>query len=178
LGIADDLSQSSPARAANLLGALSLAVWAEVRHAAECEGKLAGSEPAALVTLSQHPGQSVEALHRTLGITHSGAVRVADRLQSAGLLSRSPAGPGRTLALEPTAGGREAASAILARRERALERILAVLSPSECAALVAVAERLLAGLTEDRQSAARLCRLCDEGVCMHRATCPVDRAIR
>lgn len=166
----------SYSRAANLLGALALAVSDEIREAAHQADGLATSEPAALVTLAHYPGQSVGALARTLSLTHSGAVRLADRLVAAGLARRVNTGPGRTLALLLTESGQLAASRVLARRQAAVERLLDGLRPEEVAALERLAGRLLTGLTTDRASAYRLCRLCDEPLCARRSRCPVDQA--
>lgn len=61
-----------------MLGALALAVFEATREAVQHQADgLARSEPDALVTLAHYPGQSVGGLARTLGLTHSGAVRVA-----------------------------------------------------------------------------------------------------
>ena len=65
-----------------------------------------------------------------------------------------------------------------AAREAALEDALAVLAPGERRALGALHEKLLAGLTSDRASARRMCRLCDIEACgHHRGTCPVTRPL-
>src|SRR6266852_640934 len=152
----------SYSKAANLLGALALAVCDRLREATEhLDDGLAASEPAALVTLAHYPGQSILTLGRTLGLTHSGAVRVADRLEASGLVVRAPSGRGRTLALSLTQRGRSAARMVLARRQAAVEQLAA---------------RLLAGITTDRGSAHRICRLCDEPLCVGEAGCPVDQA--
>ena len=140
-------------RTANLLGALSLAL---------CERVGDASEPAALVTLLHHPGGSVDDLARALGLTHSGAVRLVDRLAASGLVRRTSGERGRTLALRLTAAGEGKARDVLARRQQALEPLLAELDPSECTALSALCDRLLRALTTDRSSARHICRLCDE----------------
>lgn len=170
------MTESYP-RAANLLGALALAVSDRLREAAE-DGQdgLGAPEPAALVTLAHYPGQSVLSLARTLGLTHSGAVRLADRMQAAGLVRRDGSGRGRTLALGLTGRGQRAASRVLARRQAAAEQLVALLDPRDAAALEQLAGRLLAGITTDRASARRLCRLCDEPLCASAAGCPVDGA--
>src|SRR5229473_2409190 len=130
----------SYSRAANLLGALALAVCDRLREATEhLDDGLAASEPAALVTLAHYPGQSILTLGRTLGLTHSGAVRLAGRLE-------------------------------------AVEQLAGMLDPGEVAALERLAARLLAGITTDRGSAHRICRLCDEPLCVGEAGCPVDQA--
>jgi MarR family transcriptional regulator, negative regulator of the multidrug operon emrRAB len=160
-----------------LLGALSLAVCEEIRQATQHQAdELTRSEPDALVTLAHYPGQSVGGLARTLGLTHSGAVRLADRLQSAGLAGRTSTGPGRTLALQLTESGQAAARQVLARRQAALEQLVRRLEPGEAAALDRLTGRLLAGITMDRASARRLCRLCDEPLCAAEPGCPVDHA--
>ncbi len=167
----------SYSRAANLLGGLALAVSDRVREATERQvDGLAGAEPAALVTLAHYPGQSVTALGRTLGLTHSGAVRVADRLEADGLVRRSSRGPGRTLALSLTESGRHAAEQVLARRQAAIEELVRGLEAAEVAHLERLAGRLLAAVTSDRASARRLCRLCDEPLCAAEPGCPVDQA--
>ncbi len=84
----------SYSRPANLLGALALAVSDRIREVTEQQADaLARSEPAALVSLVHYPGQPVGVLDQTLGLTHSGAVRLSDRLEAAGLVRRTSAGP-------------------------------------------------------------------------------------
>jgi DNA-binding MarR family transcriptional regulator len=171
------MSESSYGRTANLLGALAVAVWGRLREATEySRGGLVASEPAALVALAHHPDQSIETLRQTLDLTHSGAVRLVDRIESAGLARRIPSGHGRTLALRLTPSGRRAAAAVLARRQSTIEGLIEPLDPDDRAALARIAECLLAGLTSDRRSAHRICRLCDESLCVRGAECPVDRA--
>jgi DNA-binding MarR family transcriptional regulator len=160
-----------------LLGALALAVCERIREATQEQADgLARSEPDALVTLAHYPGRSVGDLAQTLGLTHSGAVRLADRLETAGLIGRTSPGPGRTLALRLTESGRVAALRVLARRQAAVEQLVRRLEPGEAAALDHVAGRLLAAMTTDRASAHRLCRLCDEPLCAAGPGCPVDHA--
>jgi MarR family transcriptional regulator, negative regulator of the multidrug operon emrRAB len=170
------MTESYP-KAANLLGALALAVSDGIRDVTQQRADgLGRSEPEALVTLAHYPGQSVGALARTLQLTHSGAVRLADRLVAAGLARRLSEGPGRTLALHLTESGQQAASRVLTRRQAAVERLVSELEPDEVAALERLAGRLLAALTTGRASARRLCRLCDEPLCEREAGCPVDQA--
>lgn len=168
----------SYSKAANLLGALALAVADRLRQAAGApEDGLAGPEPAALVTLAHYPGQSVGDLAQTLGLTHSGAVRLADRMEAAGLVRRTASGQGRTLALRLTEPGQQAAMRVLDRRQAAVEDMVGSLGARDVAALERLAGELLAGITTGRASALRLCRLCDEPLCMAGNGCPVDQAI-
>src|SRR5260370_19059845 len=126
----------SYSRAANLLGALALAVADRLRDATERrDDGLAASEPAALVTVAHYPGQSIVGLGATLGLTHSGAVRLADRMEAAGLVRRTASGQGRTVALHLTEPGSLAARQVLARRQAAVGQLVGVLDPGEGAAL-------------------------------------------
>jgi DNA-binding MarR family transcriptional regulator len=165
------------ARQANLLGTLSLAVTGRVEGAVAPTSPHGPSAPAALVALAGYlGGEPIDALARVLGLTHSGAVRLVDRLAGAGLVERRRGGDGRSVAVTLTPAGRRAAAEIRAARERALAEALSVLGAEERRALTALHEKLLAGLTEDRASARRLCRLCDAEACGHeRGTCPVTR---
>jgi DNA-binding MarR family transcriptional regulator len=166
------------ARDANLLGTLSLAVAGRIETATE--SPLGPSAPAALSALDGFlGGEPIDALRQTLGLTHSGAVRLVDRLAQAGLAERRPGPDARTVAVELTPVGHAAAEAVRNAREAALEQALGVLSPDERATLSRLHERMLAGLTSDRASARRLCRLCDVDACgHHRGTCPVTNARR
>jgi DNA-binding MarR family transcriptional regulator len=171
------MTQSYP-KAANLLGALALAVSDRLGEATQQgDDSLDASECAALVTLAHYPGQPIVALGRTLGLTHSGTVRLADRMEAAGLARRTASGQGRAVALRLTDQGREAALRVLARRQAAAEDLVGQLHPSEVAEVERLAARLLAAITTDRRSARRLCRLCDEPLCADgEQGCPVDHA--
>lgn len=166
------------ARDANLLGTLSLAVAERMGEAIELPSLRGASVPAALVALQAFlGGESIDALRRVLGMTHSGAVRLVDRLQAAGLLERRGAADARAVALELTPAGRAAARRVLAAREALLREALAPLTTTERAELRRLHEKLLAGLTTDRASAGRLCRLCDGEACGHPSRCPVTQAV-
>jgi DNA-binding MarR family transcriptional regulator len=163
-------------RDANLLGTLSLAVANRMEQAVA--SPLGPSAPAALSALEGYlGGEPIDALRQVLALTHSGAVRVVDRLEDAGLAARRPGPDGRSVAVALTPAGQAAADGVRAAREHALADALAVLTEEERATLSALHEKLLAGLTSDRASARRLCRLCDVDACGHdRGTCPVTEA--
>jgi DNA-binding MarR family transcriptional regulator len=166
------------ARGANLLGTLSLAVAGRMETAVASQ--LGPSAPAALSALEGYlGGEPIDALRQVLALTHSGAVRLVDRLVEAGLAERRPGSDARTVAVELTPTGRVAAEAVREARAAVLGEALAVLSADERATLTRLHEKLLAGLTGDRASARRICRLCDIEACgHHRGTCPVTEARR
>ena len=135
------------ARDANLLGTLSLAVAGRIETATE--SPLGPSAPAALSALDGFlGGEPIDALRETLGLTHSGAVRLVDRLEAAGLAERRPGPDGRTVAVALTPVGNAAAEGVRTAREEAIEQALVVLSADERATLSRLHERMLAGLDE------------------------------
>lgn len=156
----------SHAHEPNALGALALEVTRRVQEAADSASPHGASVPAALAALhGLTGGQSIDALRRVVGLTHSGAVRLVDRLAAAGLVERRVGADGRAVALQLTLEGRRAARRVLARREAALEGVLAPLSPTERATLAALNERLLESLTDGQDARRRVCRLCDVDAC-------------
>jgi MarR family transcriptional repressor of emrRAB len=167
-----------PARGANLLGAVSLAVSDRVRAAVEPAAGHGGSAPAALVSLAGYlDGSPIDSIRGPLRLSHSATVRVVDRLVAAGLARRREGADRRSVAVELTPAGRSAAAAAALARAEVLEDALAALDPSERAELARLHEKVLATLTDGRAAAGNICRLCDSHACGHEAgRCPVTRA--
>jgi MarR family transcriptional regulator, negative regulator of the multidrug operon emrRAB len=149
--------------------------------------RLDGSAPAALVAfLDFSPHGSIRALSRVVGLTHSGAVRLADRLVAAGYLERHPGVDARSLTLALTPSGRALAQRLRAAREDALTQAIEELSGEQRVTLSEICEQLIATLTRLRleQRAAgvepaggALCRMCDFAACgRHEGNCPAARA--
>jgi MarR family transcriptional repressor of emrRAB len=166
------------ARQANLLGAVSLAVTDRVRAGAEQATGQGGSAPAALISLAGYlDGGPIDSLRGPLGLTHSAAVRLVDRLVAAGLVRRREGRDRRSVAVALTPAGREAAERATRARAEAVEAALGALDPAERADLARLNEKLLAALTDGRATAGRICRLCDADACGHyEGRCPVTRA--
>jgi MarR family transcriptional regulator, negative regulator of the multidrug operon emrRAB len=163
----------------NAFGALSLAVADRMQEAMASVAGHGASGPAALVALhGPAGGASIDALGRLLGITHSGTVRLVDRLAGAGLVERRVGPNARTVSLHLTPPGRRTARRVLAAREAALEQVLAALSPAQRGQLNSLLFPLISGLEPTRASAPRICRLCDAERCGHgRGDCPVTRDV-
>src|SRR3954447_23204436 len=124
-------------RAANLLGAVALRVtdgMASEISAAAGQGGRPGAETAAVALSALHHflrAPTIDRLRQVLGLTSSGAVRLVDRLEAAGLVRRGTGADGRTTTVALTAAGRRAARRVVAARERVLQDALDVLSPAE-----------------------------------------------
>jgi MarR family transcriptional regulator, negative regulator of the multidrug operon emrRAB len=165
-------------REANLLGAVSLAVSERVDEAVRLAAAHGGAAPAALVALATFlDGSSLDVMRRPLGLSHSAAVRLADRLARDGLVRREPGADGRSVSIRLTPEGAALAMQIRGAREDALEAMLAPLSATERAQLTVLHEKLLAGITGGRADAGHICRLCDADACGHEhGRCPVTIA--
>jgi DNA-binding MarR family transcriptional regulator len=165
-------------RLENRVGAWALAVSDRTRASAAqvVDDEGAG---AALVSLSIYDGASIERLRHIVDLSHAGAVRLVDRLESEGLVVRGRAADSRAVALHLTRDGRESAKRVLAARERALEDMLAPLTLRERRHLKALLDKLLLALPTDRRELEAICRLCDYRACdgNRRGVCPVDIAV-
>jgi DNA-binding MarR family transcriptional regulator len=156
-------------RTANLLGALALVLADEMQEAAAAVAGHGASGPAALVLLGDLAGgASVEELRRALGLTHSGTVRLVDRLVAGGLVERRVGGDARSLSLHLSPSGRRVARRVLAARETVLERALIALEPRQHVQFDALLEAVLREVATPRP---RVCRLCDTAAC---GRCPVE----
>ena len=67
---------------------------------------------------------SSEDLAQATGLTHSGAVRLIDRLATAGLVERRPGRDGRSLAIVLTPAGRALSRKVTPARATAIEAAL------------------------------------------------------
>jgi MarR family transcriptional regulator, negative regulator of the multidrug operon emrRAB len=158
-------------RLTNLAGALALAVTDRMRNATEAAAEHGAAAPAALVSLHEFLGRgSMEQLARAVGLSHSGAVRLVDRLALNGYVERRPCSDGRQVALVLTGRGHAAARRVLAARSAALKSVLGGLSPAERRSLTEIADKLIRSITRERleeraqgrvPTGGWLCRLCD-----------------
>lgn len=161
------------ARDANLVGALGLALADRLAEAAAPVG--GSSAAAALVTLyDRGAGSTIDALARVLGLSHSGAVRLADRLAAAGLLERRRGADQRSASLHLTPAGRRTARRVLAGRAANVHSVMGLLTADQQRELGELAAAILGGLGARPDAERRLCRLCDLDACgRSRGECPV-----
>jgi MarR family transcriptional regulator, negative regulator of the multidrug operon emrRAB len=165
-------------REANLLGTFSVAVAETVEEAVTAAAAHSGAAPAALAALSTFlDGSSIDTLRRPLGLSHSAAVRLADRLAAAGLVRREAGVDARSVSIRLTREGAGVAQRIRTERGAALAAVLEPLSDSERVELARLHEKLLAGFIGGRADAGHVCRLCDVEACGHdEGRCPVTHA--
>src|SRR3954447_17475811 len=118
-------TRSTREHAANVLGALSLVVADRMNASVAAIATLGPSAPAALAALHEFlDGGSVTQLSSVLGLTHSGTVRLVDRLDSERLVERTGAQDGRAVSVVLTRSGHRMAARILQAREKSLTSAL------------------------------------------------------
>src|SRR3954469_15739555 len=146
------------AREINVIAAAVLAVCDEL--------PAPDTESALLVLLLNNGPQAVEWVRQRLAITHSGAVRAADRLATAGLVVRRVAPDDRrTVLLVLSAAGTARARAVQRARHDGVKRLVDRLPDDVRVIAVKACERVLAGSPRSRAAADRVCRGCDYEVC-------------
>jgi DNA-binding MarR family transcriptional regulator len=165
------------ARTANLLAATARLIDDAVQASLLRELPFGASAPAALVSIAHQPDLSIEDLRQILAITHSGTVRLVDRLEGDGLITRIKTGQ-RAVKLRLTPRGRRTLRKIENARLAAVATIAASLPGAAQAQLEELLSQMLAAQTHSLDDLHRLCRLCSFDACQanHR-TCPVDRAV-
>lgn len=170
----------------NMLGALSLGVTDAMREATEEVTGLTDAAPAAIIAIAETgPGTSIDDLRRMVGLTHSGAVRLVDRLVDAGYVERRAGRSGRSVGLTLTRRGGAMARKVRACRADAVGRGVASLDQADRLDLARLADMIITTVTEQRlarraageePAGGALCRLCDFVACGRpRGLCPAAR---
>lgn len=158
---------------ANLLGAFSTTLAAEVWGAINAELGATGETGAAVVMLGVER-LSIADLAGVLGITHSGSVRLVDRLVEDGLAERQPhPNDSRAVLVALTSSGVAQRQRVLDARAAVLEPLLDSLDLSERAVLQRALRKMLVALVVSPAAGSQICRLCDEASCVPRG-CPVE----
>jgi DNA-binding MarR family transcriptional regulator len=167
---------------ANVLGALALVVTDELGRAVTTtlsdKGHASVTDAATLSALGQFlDGATVDRVHQVLGVTPSGAVRIVDRLESAGFVTRGRGPDRRSRSIRLTEAGRKRAQAVGGARAAYLAGVVDRLTPDEVDVLRTLLAKVMAGVVDAKDGGAWTCRLCDLVAC-HRAQgeCPAMNA--
>jgi MarR family transcriptional regulator, negative regulator of the multidrug operon emrRAB len=164
------------AKLRNLLGAAAVAIADEIHAEAARTAGHAAAGPAALTALLIHKGASVDKLARVLGLSHSGTVRLVDRLERDELVRRLPGNDGRAVSLELTPEGERRGTGVAGARAAVADEFIAGLDADERRALKGLLEKLLVTGVDDWGAVQHRCRLCDLESChADGEACPLDR---
>ena len=165
---------------ANVLGALVGAVSDRLTEALADRSPGSESADATLSALDQFLGRpSIDLVSTVVGLSHSGTVRLIDRLERDGLVRRSPGADRRSTSVSLTAAGRQRARQLERIRLRLLEAVLEPLTIEEREQLAALVGRMLAGMIRGPGATRWMCRMCDLTACGRpEEHCPVEREAR
>lgn len=174
-----------PDSPANVLGALALALTDRMSDAVAGVAGAAGHSLTAAAALSalahiahSADGPSVERLSQVLGLSHSGTVRLVDRLEADGYVRRARGSDGRSVAVSLTEAGLGAATDVTEARLEVLARALAPLDEDERRAFGTLVGRILVGMMRKPGATRWTCRLCDTGACgRYTGGCPIGREV-
>ncbi len=163
------------ARLVNLLGAAALGLGDAIGTDAAVAAGLDTTTATALITLLDLArGGSIRSVSRLIGISHSGTVRLVNRMVDDGLITRRPGQDGRTLAVTLTRRGRSLAHRLRTDRAAAIGAALDGLSAEQREQLASICVVMVGNLVTARLSArgearepagGALCRLCDPTIC-------------
>jgi DNA-binding MarR family transcriptional regulator len=159
-------------RLETLLGAFGVADGDSMDDAFDEAGAVGDSAPAALILIRENPDTRIEALARYLALSHSGTVRLVDRLQQAGWVTRETCEDKRAVVLVLTKAGEKVAERLLEGRRKSLGRALAGVGAADRKVLERLLPQMLNNLVTDPAQADHTCRYCDSGAC-EREGCPL-----
>lgn len=161
-------------RTSNLLGVVGLAIAGRIEQSSREILNHVGETPAALVVIGYNLGPTNDELRRILGLSHSGTVRLIDRLVKEGLVERREGRDKREISLYVTRQGKSLREKILKGRLAAIKPMLENLSDSEQEQLASLLHKMLNSQTTTDLERRNLCRLCDNRVC---TDCPIPADI-
>ena len=164
------------ARAVNVLGAFIDAMYRRVEVQINSVHGMGGEGPAAIVMIGTNPSRTVDFLARALELSHSGTVRLVDRLETDELVQRRACADKRAVALVLTERGMRKMRAILRARRECLEAVFDVIDSKQQIQLTHALEEMLASITTSDQVAESICRRCEEAACPQ-SKCPVTQAL-
>ena len=161
---------------ANVVAALTLHVHDRLTRRIEEVAEHGAAAPTALVVIWQHPGQTIEYLRNVLHLSHSGTVRLVDRLIDAGLVVKRQGADNRSVSLSCTGSGARKAKGILKAREDVVSPLLSRLDAQERGQLEHILRKLTWSGIATKNDGVNTCRLCNIDICFNRGNCPVTVA--
>jgi MarR family transcriptional repressor of emrRAB len=160
-------------RAAQLLGALAVAVSDRLVASLSESARLSPAAVAALLWIHRAPGVRSRELRKALGIGSAAVAQLVSRLERLGLIlrTRDPL-DGRAERLRVSELGARSADQALRAKAHRLGSLVASLPEVLRPRLIRIAELLLPALSDTPRDLFRTCRFCDWNLCRMDATAP------
>ena len=147
------MGNSNDARTANLLAAAVLGLDDALREAVtEATGLDLAAATAMVAMLDFTPAGSVLMLSRVVGLTHSGTVRLVDRLVALGYADRGDGPDARSRTVRLTRPGRVLARKARRARAAVLQEVLLDLKPQQRQAISDLSAILIGGIARRRRA--------------------------
>ena len=124
-----------------------------------------------MIIIGSEPGLTAERLSTVLKMSHSGCLRLIERLELAGYVERRDGRNKREKAIHLNAAGEQMRSDLLSARQSAAWEILSNLDPAERNAMRTFVLRMLDRMEPEGLGKDGLCRLCDRLTCQQ---CPAN----
>ncbi len=151
---------------ANLLGAFAGVLTDMTTAEMSAASGLAASDVSALSALLHILHKpTIDQLHRVLGLTPSGTVRLVDRLAERGFVTRGPGADRRERSVALTVQGQRVADRITEARARMLSSSLADLTQAQRESLHELISEIMVTIVNEKSGGAWICRLCDLRAC-------------
>lgn len=162
----------------NLIGAFATMASNKIEKEISELGGRSLSHETALVVIHNHPNETIDVLSKILDLTHSGAVRLINTLESEGFVQRhKSAKDARSVVLSITSAGSTRVQSILSSREKITFKLLDNFDEIQKQDFLNLLEIAMGNLTNEKIKALQICKLCNEGVCRKQG-CPVEKSIR
>lgn len=145
----------------NKIAALALAITDATLSQTD---DLAPTAVAALITIRDQEPLSIGDIARIVGLTHSAAVRLVDRLEKDWLVRRQRR-VGREVMVEITSRGRRRAQQLQDSRITAVSAFLACLDEDDLASLSQVVDKVLRVHCRETHDPDQFCRMCRRNGC-------------
>ena len=158
----------------NLLAALALGICDALESTFREDGFDSTAAAVLVALLDFTPSGSVQRLSDVIGLTHSGAVRLVDRLAAGGLVERDAGDDLRSKCVTLTRAGRRAALRLRRKRAQVVQSALGGLTAAQRRQLTTACEAAVGSVTAQRlamraagetPAGGALCRLCDFAAC-------------
>lgn len=149
----------------NTLSALVLLIHDLLESGLKDELELGSSAVAGVIAVGNNPDIQVGQLARRLGLSHSGTVRLVQRLEEEGLLVKWRGGDARTVTLHLTEAGEAAKERLFETLEEIVATILEPLEDREPQEFLTLARKVLSRFEAPAEVFEAACRFCDAHHC-------------
>ncbi|MCF6411507.1 MarR family winged helix-turn-helix transcriptional regulator [Pseudalkalibacillus salsuginis] len=165
-------------RLTNLLNAFATILTDKTQGLSKNELLLGDNVMPALVTIYHYPYQSVDFLSRALSLSHSGTVRLVNKIVEKEMIAKQKGEDHRNIQLVVTTKGEEQIQQFFEKREVLFKHGIDMLNDEEKKWLESILEKILSTQANHLEQTRVICRLCNADACLHNNDCPVSKPLK